>query len=58
MNEEKKKSKLSKRIKEEKKTEATTEKKDTDIDPLKLNSSFTTVSKYTFDTSNNKFIKL
>jgi hypothetical protein len=57
MNEEKKKSKLSKRKKEEKKTEAT-EKKDIDIDPLKLNSSFTTVSKYAFDTSNNKFIKL
>jgi hypothetical protein len=47
-----------KKKEEEKKTEITTEKNDTDIDPLKLNSSFTTVSKYAFDTSNNKFIKL
>ena len=55
------KNNLSNLMNEEKKsekTESTTENKATEIDASKLNASFTTVSKYAFDTSNNKFIKL
>ena len=62
MNEEKKKIDAEHKKKEEEKksekTESTTENKATEIDASKLNASFTTVSKYAFDTSNNKFIKL
>ena len=62
MNEEKKKIDSENKKKEEEKksekTESTTENKATEIDASKLNASFTTVSKYAFDTSNNKFIKL
>ena len=62
MNEEKKKIDAEHKKKEEEKksekTESTTENKATEIYASKLNASFTTVSKYAFDTSNNKFIKL
>ena len=62
MNEEKKKIDAEHKKKEEEKKsekiESTTENKATEIDASKLNASFTTVSKYAFDTSNNKFIKL
>ena len=62
MNEEKKKIDAEHKKKEEEKksdkTESTTENKATEIDASKLNASFTTVGKYAFDTSNNKFIKL
>ena len=62
MNEEKKKIDSENKKKEEEKksekTESTKENKATEIDASKLNASFTTVSKYAFDTSNNKFIKL
>ena len=61
MNEEKKKIEKEKKKKEEEskkeKTEANTEQK-TEIDPSKLNATFTTISKYAFDTSNDKYIKL
>ena len=61
MNEEKKKIEKEKKKKEEEskkeKTEANTEQK-TEIDPSKLNATFTTISKYAFDTSNEKYIKL
>ena len=62
MNEEKKKFEAEKKKKEEEskkeKPESTTEKKTSEIDPSKLNATFTTISKYAFDTSNNKYIKL
>ena len=62
MNEEKKKIEADKKKKEEEskkeKKETTTDKKESEIDASKLNATFTTVSKYAFDTSNNKFIKL
>ena len=62
MNEEKKKIETDKKKKEEdskkEKKESTTDKKESEIDASKLNSTFTTISKYAFDTSNNKFIKL
>ena len=61
MNEEKKKNEAEKKKKEEEskkeKTETNSEKK-TEIDPSKLNATFTTISKYAFDTSNDKYIKL
>ena len=61
MNEEKKKNEAEKKKKEEEskkeKNETNTEKK-TEIDPSKLNATFTTISKYAFDTSNDKYIKL
>ena len=61
MNEEKKKNESEKKKKEE---ESKKEKKDSnsekksDFDSAKLNESFTTIIKYAFDTSNDKFIKL
>ena len=62
MNEEKKKIEADKKKKEEEskkeKKETTTDKKESEIDASKLNATFTTISKYAFDTSNNKFIKL
>ena len=61
MHEEKKKNEAEKKKKEEEskkeKTETNSEKK-TEIDPSKLNATFTTISKYAFDTSNDKYIKL
>ena len=65
MNEEKKKLDAEQKKKEEDKSiksDSTTdkEKESSDIDPSKLSSSlsFTTISKYAFDTSNEKYIKL
>ena len=61
LKEEKKKIELEKKKEEESKKEKKEEKKEkasSDIDETKLNASFTTISKYAFDTSNNKFIKL
>jgi len=63
MNEEKKKKEPEKKkseeeSKEEKKESTKVDKKDQEIDQSKLNASFTTISKYAFDTSNDKFIKL
>ena len=62
MNEEKKKIETEKKKKEEEskkeKKESTTDKKESEIDASKLNATFTTISKYAFDTSNNKYIKL
>ena len=63
MNEEKKKIEADKKKKEEeskkeKKESTTTDKNESQIDASKLNATFTTISKYAFDTSNNKFIKL
>ena len=65
MNEEKKKVEAEQKKKEEEsksqKTESTEEKgKSSEIDPAKLSTSlvFTSISKYAFDTSNEKFIKL
>ena len=62
MNEEKKKIEADKKKKEEEskkeKKESTTDKKESEIDESKLNATFSTISKYAFDTSNNKYIKL
>ena len=61
MKEEKKKLEAEKKKAEENKSDKKEEiqdKKNTDIDQEKLNASFTTISKYAFDTSNNKFVKL
>ena len=62
LSEEKRKIEAEKKKKEEEskneKKEENTEKKGSDIDPSKLNATFTTISKYAFDTSNNKYIKL
>ena len=63
MKEEKKKIEAEIKKKEEEskkeKTDTTKENKvSSEIDQSKLNASFTTISKYAFDTSNNKFIKL
>ena len=62
LTEDKKKIEAEKKKKEEdskkEKKEETTEKKSSDIDASKLNASFTTISKYAFDTSNDKYIKL
>ena len=63
MNEEKKKLETEKKGKEEtksEKTESTKEKEKSEIDPTQLSQSllFTTINKYAFDTSNEKFIKL
>ena len=62
MNEEKKKFEAEKKKKEEEtkkeKPKSTAEKKSSEIDPSKLNATFITISKYAFDTSNNKYIKL
>ena len=66
MNEEKKKVEAEQKKKEEEsksqKSESTTDKdkSTTEIDPAKLSTSllFTSISKYAFDTSNEKFIKL
>ena len=61
MKEEKKKLEAEKKKAEENKSdkkEENQEKKNTDIDQEKLNASFTTISKYAFDTSNEKYIKL
>ena len=40
------------------KPEENKDKSPSEIDQAKLNAQFTTISKYAFDTSNNKFIKL
>ena len=66
MNEEKKKIEAEKKKKESEKTDekaSSNKEKDntsSEIDPAKLSSSlsFTSISKYAFDTSNEKFIKL
>ena len=60
MNEEKKKNEAEKKKKEEESKKEKTEKSEqkTEIDPSKLNATFTTISKYAFDTSNEKYIKL
>ena len=60
MNEEKKKNEAEKKKKEEESKKEKTEKSEqkTEIDPSKINATFTTISKYAFDTSNDKFIKL
>ena len=61
MNEEKKKIELEKKKSEESQKDKKEENKDkssSEIDQTKLNAQFTTISKYAFDTSNNKFIKL
>ncbi len=61
LKEEKKKIEADKKKAEESqkdKKEENKEKTNSDIDQEKLNASFTTISKYAFDTSNNKFIKL
>ena len=64
MSEEKKKLEVEKKKKEDesKKSDSTSEtaKSTSEIDPSKLSSSlsFTTISKYAFDTSNEKYIKL
>ena len=64
MEEEKKKVEAEKKKKEQESKESTSadskkdEKANSEVDANKLNLTFTTVSKYAFDTSNNKFIKL
>ena len=61
MAEEKKKIESEKKKTEEAQKDKKEENKDkspSEIDQAKLNAQFTTISKYAFDTSNNKFIKL
>ena len=60
LKEEKKKIELENKKAEESKKDKKEENKEknTEIDESKLNASFTTISKYAFDTSNNKFVKL
>jgi len=62
LKEEKKKIELEKKKAEDSQKEKKEENKDnkssSEIDPTKLYASFTTISKYAFDTSNNKYIKL